>query len=127
MFHFRCGMTARLQNIVKPDQIAFHIRIRIGDAVAHARLRRQIYHDIRPMFQEDSTDKLLVRDISSDKNEIPEPVQFPQPFLFQGHVIIIRNGVHAHNFYCRESPEKFQGQITADEPGRTRNEYGLVF
>lgn len=38
------GMTAGFQNVVKANQVAFDIGIRIGDGIAHACLCCQVYY-----------------------------------------------------------------------------------
>ena len=73
MFYF-CGtivirMPARLQNVIKSDQVCFDVRIRIRDGAAHTRLCCQIHHYLRRVLCEDGFYQFPVRDISLYKNK----------------------------------------------------------
>jgi len=60
--------TAGLQDVVEADQIAFDVRVRVVDGVAHSRLRRKIHHDGGLVFPKDAVHQRLVGDGAADKN-----------------------------------------------------------
>ena len=60
-------MTAGLQDIVKSNEIALDINVRMIDAVTHASLRRQVHHDIKLILLKQSIDRPLIRDIPLNK------------------------------------------------------------
>ena len=60
-------MTARLQDIVKSDQIALDIGVGMGDGIAHARLRRKIDDESGTIGPEHAVERLPVGNISADK------------------------------------------------------------
>ena len=61
-------MTAGLENVIEPDEIALDIGIGMSDRVPHTRLRCQIDDDIGMISIKDVLDHLLVRDIPAEKD-----------------------------------------------------------
>lgn len=43
-------LTASFKNIIKTDQICFHISVRIRNRITHTCLCRQIHHNLRCIF-----------------------------------------------------------------------------
>ena len=62
MFHRM--LAARFQDAIKPHQIAFHIRIRVGDRIAHTRLRRQVDDDAKAMPCKERLEQRRIRNVA---------------------------------------------------------------
>ena len=79
MLHFctpvLSGMPAALQNIIETDDIALNIRVRVRNGIAHARLRRQIYHQLRLFLRKQIAHSIRIRNICLFKSEIFIPLQ----------------------------------------------------
>ena len=61
------GMAAGLQDVVKSDDIALDICVRIGDAVSYTGLCSQVYNDIGLVIPENSIDQGFIRQVALDK------------------------------------------------------------
>ena len=68
MFHLM--VTARLENVVEPDEVALDIGVGIGDAVAHACLGGQVDHYCYLVFGEDCLHGCLVGDGGVDEGPV---------------------------------------------------------
>lgn len=101
-------MTAGLQNIVKPNDVALDIVIRMVDWVPHASLRRQIDYQSRLILGEYTHNSFLVRNIALRKGEMSIRHQSSESCLFQAYIIISIEIVYAD---YRKLFSKIRGQI----------------
>ena len=63
-------MPPRFQDIVKADDIALDIHIRVVDIISHTCLRGEVDHNVEVLGLEDGIDKLLIRDGALDEDVI---------------------------------------------------------
>ena len=74
MFHPRLAVivrvAARLQNVIKPNEVGLNICIRVGDRIAHPCLRRKIYYYLRMIFRKNRCDEVFIGQIAFDKRKI---------------------------------------------------------
>ena len=71
MFYTLCAifvaMTARLKDIVKTDDIALDICIRVGNRIPHTRLRSKVYNNIELKLSKQRVHNSPIGDISLNK------------------------------------------------------------
>ena len=122
---------AGLQNVVKADDVAFHVHIGIGDGIADTGLGRQIHHHVEAVFLKAGIDAFPVGNAAPDKGPGGGRMgcrflfHFLQSPLLDGYVVIVVDIVKAHNLYLFQGLQQFQHQIGADEAGGTGDQDGF--
>lgn len=119
-------VAARFQNVVESNDIRFDIGIRVGDRVAHARLRGEIHHHRRLVLLEDTAHKHLVRQIPLDESKIWILRQFCKPVFFQTHVVVIVHAVQADHLRIWHVLKQALYQVRTDEARRAGHQDRLV-
>ena len=114
-------MPARLENIVKADQIGPDIGIRMRNRIPHARLRREVHNNVRFALRKSARYKLLIRDISPDKRKVRIRRQPGQPLFFNCDIIIIVHIVDAGYADARIFRQKPRAKRAPDKPCRAGN------
>ena len=79
---------AGLQDREKAIDVGGDVGPRIDERVAHAGLRREMDHIVRPECREDRPDLLVVCDICARERE-RRRTDCRQPRLFEAHVIVV--------------------------------------
>ena len=112
---------------------AYHVRLDIGigvlNAVAHAGLCREVYHNGRPILREQSVYGSPVGDIPLD--ERPRTIRvcradFSQAVFLQCYIVVVVHVVYADDGGTRHILQQPHHQIGADESGCTRDKNGLM-
>ena len=114
-------MPARLENIVKADQIGPDIGIRMRNRIPYARLRREVHNNVRFALRKSARYKLLIRDISPDKRKVRIRRQPGQPLFFNCDIIIIVHIVDAGYADARIFRQKPRAKRAPDKPRRAGN------
>ena len=124
MLHF--VVAACLEDVVESDEIALNIGIRIGDAVAHSGLGCEIDHDSRAVVREKLLHQVPVGNAAFDKGPVtPEGFDFPQPFVFDIYIVIIRDRVDSNDSDVPDIDKQSFHQVGSDETGGAGHENGL--
>ena len=118
MFHRM--MAAGLQNIVKPDQVAFDVHIGMVDGIAYARLSCQIDHHGGLEFLECFFYQRLIGNGTADEHVFDRRgfrglFDQAQAVFLQLRVIVIVHVVQADHRAARHFPQQAQHQIRPDE------------
>ena len=113
------GMAAGFENIEKADQVGFHIRIRVGDGVAHTSLCRKVNDHGRLVLLEQLGDQYLISDVTFDKNKCGILSQLVQTKLFQCYVVVGIHVVDANNNSRRSLLIDSFHKVRADKASRT--------
>lgn len=137
MLDARCAvivrMPARLQDVVKADEIGLDVSIRVGDGVAHACLGGKIYDDVRPVLGEDLIDQRFVGEVAPDEGVRrigvggQTVVDFGKSPFFDVHIVVIVHIVHSDDGDGRLGPQKLKDQIAPDKSGGAGDEYSFMF
>ncbi len=118
-------VSARLQDVVEPNDVALDVHIRILDAVAHTRLGGQVHHYLGLVLLEQFVDELPVRNTPLDGDVVDARrlrlLQLLEPVLLQAGVIVIVEVVNAHDRPLLHLLEEALHQITSNEPRVTGN------
>jgi len=113
------SVAATFQDIGKARQIAPDVGLRVGDAVAHPGLSRQVDHIFRLMLREQPPQAIGIRQIAPNEGKIRRAfflAQFGQPGFFQPHVIVAVEIVQAD--HAAALAHKPPGQMKTNESGR---------
>ena len=119
-------VTAGLQDVVKTYQVRLDVSIGVGNRIAHTGLSSQIDNHLGLVFAEDGIDGSLVGDVAFDK--LPGRtlwncvVQFPEPELLQGHVVVVVHIVDTNDCGTLSVFEQTFHQVAANESGSTSHE-----
>ena len=122
-----------LQDVVEPDHVALDIGIRVFDAIADTRLRRQVYDDIEVVFLEEAVDQCLVGEVALD-----ELVGVPfgcvglllddtEAILLERGIVVVIEVVEADDIQGLFALQQAQDEVGTDEAGGTGNKDGLGF
>ena len=87
MLHPR--VATAFQNIDEADQIGIGIGMRVGDRVAHPRLRGQMHHAIKPVLIEESGHGRPVGQIDFAKGKARLPLKSSQSRQLERRIVII--------------------------------------
>ena len=123
---------ARLENVVKANQIRLNVHIRVGDGIAHARLRRQVDDDGRGICGEDALHRLAVGDAAAHKVPRRLGMRRRQPFnlgeavFLDGHIIVVVHIVQPDNGRSARAAEQLHHQVCADKTGSAGDKDGLI-
>jgi hypothetical protein len=131
MFHtgtaVLAAVPARLQNIVKTDNISLNVRVRIRDGVTNPRLRCQIHNNLWAIRVKNFFDRRLVRNAFLHKYKIRKCRKLRKTALFQTHIVIIIHIVYSDNSRRRHFLQKPLRKIAPDKAGGSGNQYCLLF
>ena len=123
------GVTARLEDVVESDQVAFDVDVRMIDGVADAGLRREVYDDVGLVGVKNLIHKAFVGDAASDKN-MPDRgfdrVDQAEAVLLELRIIVIVHIVEADHGSARELAAEAHDDVRADKAGRTGDKDGFV-
>lgn len=129
MFHR--VLSARFQHVIKADNIALDVHVRIGDGIPHARLRRQVDDDIEFILVEKLLNERLVRKVTFDKN--PLAVRFirklfdlREAVLFERNVVVVVHIVEPDEPNVLARAQQFHREIAPDEPRRPGHKDGFI-
>ena len=110
-------MAASLKDIIETYEIGFYICIRIGDAVAYARLSSKIDDNLRLERSESLIYELAVCYVSFNKSETLITLQLRETFLLKRRVIVVIHIVYAHNLRVADACKNRLHKIAAYESG----------
>lgn len=111
-------MTAGFEDVVEADEVRFDIGVRVGDGVAHARLRCEVDHDLRLVLLEDFVNEHLVCKVSFDKSVILKLLEHRKASFLDANIIIIVHVVQTNNLNSiRLSGQNTFSKIGTDEAG----------
>ena len=110
-------MAASLKDIVETYEIGFYICIRIGDAVAYARLSGKIHDNLRLERSESLIYEPAVCNVSFDKSETLITLKLRETLLLQSRVIVVIHIVYAHDLRIAEACKNRLHKIAAYESG----------
>ena len=122
-------VSARLQDVVEAHDVALDIDIGVVDAVAHARLRGQVDHNVGLILPEHPAHQLAVGNAPAH-----EPVTdalrhgllyLPQPVLLQAGVVVVVHIINTHNRPLRHLFKETLHQVGSNESGTAGNKYCL--
>src|SRR5215469_5688957 len=98
-----------------PHHVRLHIRIRIGQRMAHSSLRSQMHNRLdRRVTTDQLVDRLPISDIRAVEGKSRLSLQACQPRLLQPDVVIVVEVVHAD--YARAARQQRLSHMIADEP-----------
>ena len=123
---------ARLENVVKADDVGLNIHVGIGDGIANARLRRKIDHHGGAMLRKQAVNKGAVGNTAADHGKAALGLglcQLLQPLktvFLDGNVVVIVHIVHAHHVNGGHGRKKLGDEIGADKAGGARHEDRFV-
>lgn len=89
------GVTAGFQYIVKANQVAFDISIRIGDGIAHASLCSQVYYYFRLVVGKDFIYQRFVGQVAFDEGPLGFAVfgsagsNLLQTVFLDGYIVVV--------------------------------------
>ena len=131
MFHrgmsFIVRMAAGFQNVIKANQVCFHISIRVRNGIPNPCLRTEVYHNFRLILLKDRFDHSLISQITFYEAEIFKPLQFLQTCFFQAHVIVIVHVVQTHDLDTLHRGEQPLCKVGTNETRYTRDKNAFVF
>lgn|GEM_PF-2558456 len=88
-------VTAGFKDVIKTDDVAFNIGIRIGNGIAHTGLCSQVYNDFRFVVGKDFINQRFVGQVAFDKDPLGFAVldsassNLFQTVFFDGYVIVV--------------------------------------
>ena len=99
------GMTAGFQYVVKANQVAFDIGIRIGDGIAHACLCCQVYYYFGLVVGKNFVDKRFVSQVAFDEGPLGVAVlgsagsNLLQTVFLDGYVVVVVHVVQTDDLH----------------------------
>ena len=99
------GVAAGFQYVVKANQVAFDIGIRIGDGIAHASLCSQVYYYFRLVVGKDFVDECFVSQVAFDEGPLGVAVlgnagsNLLQTVLLDGYVVVVVHVVQTDDLH----------------------------
>ena len=124
MLHF--VVAACLEDVVESDEIGFHIGVRIGYGITHSGLGCEIDYDSGAVVREKPLHQIPVGNAALDKGPVaPEGFDFPQPFVFDIYIVIIRDRVDSDDSDVPDIGKQSFDQVGSDETGGAGHENGL--
>ena len=118
--------TARLEDVIKADDIRLDVDVGMVDAVPDACLRREIHDDVGLILFKNLRHQRLVGKIPSDKGVFIlgfDPVKLAEAVFFQGNVVIVVHAVKADDRRAVEFQKQPLGKEKTDKPRGTRHKY----
>ena len=123
---FIVRMAAGFQNVIKANQVCFHIGIRVRNGIADTRLRTEVHYDFRLILLKDRFDYRLVSQITFYEAEIVKLLQFVQTCFLQAHIIIVVHVVQTYNLDTLHRGEQSLCKVRTDKTSYTRDKNTLV-
>ena len=114
-------MPATLEYVQCAGNVAFDVRVRILDRVAHARLRREVHDPIETFAREQVLDCIAVDEIHAHEPESVAPFELREPRLFERDVVIVIQIVQTDDLVA--ALEQILRDVKADKPRCSGNEY----
>ena len=116
----RCGVAARFEDVGEGNDVALHIGARIFEAVADARLGREVNDPVEAMLGKARLDRLPIGEIGLDEVVLDalahrQRVELAQPRQLQVAVVIVVDDVEADNAVA--AFDQPAGGAEADEAG----------
>ena len=75
------GMAAGFEDVIKTNEIALDVRIRVGDGVTHTSLRCKIHNHLRLVFLKNLGNNCLISNAALYENKRRMSRQFFKPCL----------------------------------------------
>ncbi len=124
---FIVRMAAGFQNVIKANQVCFHIGIGVRNGIPNPCLRTEVHNDFRFILLKDSFNHRLVCQVTFYKTEIFKLFQFVQTSFFQTYIIVVVHVIQTHDLDTFYSGEQSLCKVRADKTSYTRDENALVF
>lgn len=125
-------MAAGLQDVIEADDIGFDVHVRVVDRIPHARLRREVDHDVKLVLGKEVVDQRLVGEVASHERPFAFRVLPCQLFdlgkavIFERDVVIVVAVVKADDLDRLNGAQEFHHEVRADEARRAGDEDRFV-
>lgn len=81
-------MPARLENVVEANQVGLHVRVRVRNRIAHARLGSKVHDHREIVLFEQGINERFVSQITLDKREVRVLFEFLKTVFLETHIIV---------------------------------------
>src|SRR6185437_3566451 len=112
-------VAAAFENIGEADEIGVHIRMRIDQRIAHARLRGEMHDMRKPVLGEQRGNAVAVGQVELDEAEAGMPGKLRETGVLQLRIVISIEIVETDNGAA--AFQKSLGDVEADKPGGAGN------
>ena len=122
------GMTpARLQDVVKPNDVALNVNVGVLDGVPHPGLCGQVDHNVKLVLPEQAVHQLAVGNATLHGHIVYArrfgTRQLPQAVLLERRIVIVVQVVNAHNRPFCHLTQQPTHKIAPNEPGMSGYKY----
>lgn len=125
MFHF--VVTARLEDVVEPYEVALDVGVGIGDAVAHACLGGEVDDYGYMVVREDCLHGCLIGDGGVDEGPVAlKRLYLLQAFILDVDIVVVGDAVDADHLDVLHIVKKTLDKVAADKTGGACDEDGLA-
>ena len=91
-------MTAGFEDVVKADDVALDVGVRICDGVTHSCLSGEIDDNGEIEFLKKVIDHGFISDVCLDESPVlAKGFDFLQALVFDVHIVVVRDGVHPYD------------------------------
>lgn len=114
-------MAACFENIEKSHDVRLDVRTGIVDAVAHARLRGKVHHDVRPEILKKLRHRRFIGQVAAGESKRRFFLKDGEARFLKGHVVVVVQIVNAAD----GSPQREESlrQMESDESRRAGDEH----
>ena len=126
-------ITAGFENVVKTDEIALNIHIRICYRITHARLRRKIHDDFGVGFRKDFLNERLIREIPFYECPFASLLGLGKLFnlgktvFLDGNIVVVIHIVKSNEIYTAYGIQKLRHKVRANKSGCPCDKNCFVF
>lgn len=103
------GVAAALQNVGKAHHIAFNVRMRVLQRIAHARLRRQMNDSVKLLTGKQTGDAITIRHIELHKGEVFARREATEAAVFEIDIVVIVEVVKPHDLVAARQKLQCRG------------------
>lgn len=99
------GVAVGFQYVVKANKVTFDVGIRVGDGIAHACLRCQVYYYFRLVVGKDFVDECFVSQVAFDEGPLGVAVlgsagsNLLQTVFLDGYVVVVVHVVQTDDLH----------------------------
>ena len=113
-------VAAGLEHVDEADQVRLDVRVRIGQRIAHARLRRQVDHALRAKLGERTFERRPVLERTAHEAEVRVRRELGEARFLQRRVVVVVEVVVAEHVVAAREQALAQGR--SDEAGGAGDE-----
>ena len=114
------AMSAPFEDVQKADQITVDVRVRIGDRIAYAGLRREMNDPVKSLRDEQRLKPTAIAELHAHKTKARSTTQPSEACVFERRVVVVVHVVESDDLIT--AGEQSLGRVGADKTRRASHQ-----